>query len=119
MAEDPAWRMPMDDSYDQLLDSNFADMANIGGRAAGTITAGCFLARYAKEFAWAHLDIAGTAWKRRQGERRHRSAPVPLLIQYLLDQIERDGTTKTSRSPENHSQKACGKKSAREKGSTS
>lgn len=93
MAEDPVWRMPMDETFDQLLDSNFADMANIGGRAAGTITAGCFLARYASAFAWAHLDIAGTAWKSGK-EKGATGRPVPLLIQYLLDQIAQDGGAK-------------------------
>lgn len=93
MAEDPVWRMPMDETFDQLLDSNFADMANIGGRAAGTITAGCFLARYARAFAWAHLDIAGTAWKSGK-EKGATGRPVPLLIQYLLDQIAQDGGAK-------------------------
>ena len=83
---DKAWRMPLDDSYQKQLDSNFADMANIGGRAAGTITAGCFLSRYAKEFPWAHLDIAGTAWKS-GGEKGSTGRPVPLLVQYILDQI--------------------------------
>ncbi|MCK5894383.1 MAG: leucyl aminopeptidase [Endozoicomonadaceae bacterium] len=88
-AEDPAWRMPMDETYDKMLDSNFADMANIGGRPAGTITAGCFLARYAKSFSWAHLDIAGTAWN--SGKKKGSTGrPVPLLVQFLLDQIAHD-----------------------------
>ncbi len=114
MAEDPAWRMPMDESYDQLLDSNFADMANIGGRAAGTITAGCFLARYAKAFAWAHLDIAGTAWKSGK-EKGATGRPVPLLIQYLLDQIERDGTTKPAATPKTAAKKPAAKKAPAKK----
>ena len=83
---DKAWRLPMGDEYQKQLDSNFADMANIGGRGAGTITAGCFLSRYAKEFPWAHLDIAGTAWKS-GGEKGATGRPVPLLVQYILDQI--------------------------------
>ena len=62
-AADPAWRMPLDDDYQDALKSNFADMANVGGRPAGSITAACFLARYTKNYKWAHLDIAGTAWK--------------------------------------------------------
>ena len=61
-ASDKAWRLPLWDEYQPLLDSNFADMANIGGRSAGTITAACFLSRFTKEYDWAHLDIAGTAW---------------------------------------------------------
>ena len=59
---DRAWQMPLWDEYDEALSSNFADMANIGGRPAGTITAACFLSRFAKDYRWAHLDIAGTAW---------------------------------------------------------
>ena len=59
---DRAWRLPVWQEYQSLLDSNFADMANIGGRWAGTITAACFLARFARDYNWAHLDIAGTAW---------------------------------------------------------
>ncbi|GFR76428.1 hypothetical protein ElyMa_003944000 [Elysia marginata] len=104
----------MDESYDQLLDSNFADMANIGGRAAGTITAGCFLARYAKAFAWAHLDIAGTAWKSGK-EKGATGRPVPLLIQYLLDQIERDGTTKPAATPKTAAKKPAAKKAPAKK----
>ncbi|MCL6269053.1 leucyl aminopeptidase [Sansalvadorimonas sp. 2012CJ34-2] len=82
---DKAWRLPMDEQYQKQLDTNFADMANIGGRPAGTITAGCFLSRYAKEFDWAHLDIAGTAWKS-GGEKGATGRPVPLLVQYVLSQ---------------------------------
>ena len=66
-----------------LLDSNFADMGNIGGRWAGTITAACFLARFTKEYKWAHLDIAGTAWH--SGKNKGATGrPVPLLTQYLM-----------------------------------
>ncbi|MFO7529802.1 MAG: leucyl aminopeptidase [Marinobacter sp.] len=80
---DRAWRLPLWDEYQSQLDSNFADMANIGGRPAGTITAACFLSRFAKEYRWAHLDIAGTAWlsgKAKGGTGR----PVPLLVDYLM-----------------------------------
>ena len=59
---DKAWQLPMGEEYTQQLDSNFADMANIGGRPGGTITAACFLAKFAEAYPWAHLDIAGTAW---------------------------------------------------------
>ena len=59
---DTCWRMPLDDEYQDLLKSPFADVANIGGRYGGAITAACFLARFTKEYDWAHLDIAGTAW---------------------------------------------------------
>jgi len=82
-ANDRAWRLPLWEEYQSLLDSNFADMANIGGRAAGTITAACFLARYAKDYRWAHLDIAGTAWH--SGKAKGSSGrPVPMLVEYLM-----------------------------------
>jgi leucyl aminopeptidase len=81
---DRAWRLPLWDEYQSQLDSNFADMANVGGRAAGTITAACFLARYTKQFKWAHLDIAGTAWKSGGKEKGATGRPVPLLTQFLL-----------------------------------
>jgi len=81
-ADDPAWRLPLGDEYRELLKSNFADLANIGGRDAGTITAGCFLAEFVDEFDWAHLDIAGTAWL--GGTRKGATGrPIPLLIEYL------------------------------------
>jgi leucyl aminopeptidase len=83
-ADDPAWRFPLDDAYMRQLKSNFADVANVGGREAGTITAGCFLSRFAKKTDWAHLDIAGTAW--RQGAAKGGTGrPVPLLMEYLLN----------------------------------
>jgi leucyl aminopeptidase len=82
-ALDPAWRMPLDAEYDDLLKSNFADMANIGGRAGGSITAAKFLQRYTKKYAWAHLDIAGTAWK--SGAAKGATGrPVPLLSHFVL-----------------------------------
>ncbi|HQU14774.1 MAG: leucyl aminopeptidase [Chromatiales bacterium 21-64-14] len=81
---DRAWELPLWDDYQDQLKSNFADMANIGGRDAGTITAACFLSRYTRKYHWAHLDIAGTAWK--TGEQKGATGrPVPLLVQYLLD----------------------------------
>jgi leucyl aminopeptidase len=84
-ALDPAWRMPLDEAYQEQLKSNFADMANIGGPPAGAVTAACFLSRFAKAYSWAHLDIAGTAW--RGGKEKGSTArPVPLLVQYLLNQ---------------------------------
>ncbi|MEQ1486897.1 MAG: leucyl aminopeptidase [Methylotenera sp.] len=82
-ALDRAWHMPMWDDYQPLLDSNFADIANIGGRAGGSITAACFLSRFTKKYDWAHLDIAGTAWvsgKAKGGTGR----PVPLLTEFLV-----------------------------------
>jgi leucyl aminopeptidase len=83
-ANDRAWPMPLWDDYQKQLDSNFADIANIGGREAGSITAACFLSRFTKKFAWAHLDIAGTAWLS-GGAKGATGRPVPLLVQYLLD----------------------------------
>ena len=80
---DRAWRLPVWEEYQTLLDSNFADMGNIGGRWAGTITAACFLARFTKDYQWAHLDIAGTAWN--MGKNKGATGrPVPLLAQYLM-----------------------------------
>ena len=78
-----AWHLPLWDDYQELLKSNFADLANIGGRAGGSISAACFLSRFAKKFAWAHLDIAGTAWKS-GNEKGATGRPVPLLVHYLL-----------------------------------
>jgi len=83
-AHDRAWQLPLWDDYQPLLDSNFADMQNIGGRAGGTITAACFLARFTKEYRWAHLDIAGTAWL--SGKQKGSTGrPVPMLTQYLIN----------------------------------
>ncbi|GAL29762.1 cytosol aminopeptidase PepA [Vibrio variabilis] len=83
-AGDRAWRLPMADEYQEQLASPFADMANIGGRPGGTITAGCFLSRFAKKYHWAHLDIAGTAWK--SGKAKGSTGrPVSLLVQFLLN----------------------------------
>ncbi len=83
-AYDRVWEMPLWDDYQESLDSNFADMANIGGKDAGSITAACFLSRFTKKFHWAHLDIAGTAWI--SGKKKGATGrPVPLLTQYLLD----------------------------------
>ena len=81
---DRAWHMPLWDDYQQQLDSNFADMQNIGGRAGGSITAACFLSRFTKDYRWAHLDIAGTAWKSGK-DKGATGRPVPLLTQFLID----------------------------------
>jgi len=83
-ALDRAWHMPMWDEYHPLLESNFADLANIGGRAAGSITAACFLSRFAEKYHWAHLDIAGTAWKSGK-EKGGTGRPVPLLTAFLVN----------------------------------
>ena len=82
---DTAWRLPLDDAYQEQLKSNFADMANIGGQPGGAVTAACFLARFAKAYHWAHLDIAGTAW-RGGGDKGSTGRPVPMLLQYLINQ---------------------------------
>ncbi|WP_312289251.1 leucyl aminopeptidase [Stutzerimonas nitrititolerans] len=87
-ADDRAWQLPLFDEYQEQLDSPFADIANIGGPKAGTITAACFLSRFTKAYAWAHLDIAGTAWISGGKEKGATGRPVPLLTQYLLDRIE-------------------------------
>lgn len=81
-ASDRCWQLPLWDDYQDLLKSNFADMANIGGRAGGTITAACFLSRFTEKYDWAHLDIAGTAWKSGK-EKGGTGRPVPLLVHFL------------------------------------
>lgn len=82
---DRFWQLPLGEEWDEQLKSNFADMANIGGRPAGTITAGQFLARYTKEVDWAHLDIAGTAWV--SGSNKGATGrPVPALVDFLIKQ---------------------------------
>lgn len=84
IANDNAWRLPLWEEYQELLKSNFADMSNSGGKDAGTITAACFLARFAEKFRWAHLDVAATAW--RTGPTKGATGrPVPLLSQYLIN----------------------------------
>ncbi|MGB6054600.1 MAG: leucyl aminopeptidase [Burkholderiaceae bacterium] len=81
---DTAWRMPIEDAYQEQLKSNFADMANIGGAPAGSVTAACFLERYTRNYTWAHLDIAGTAWK--SGAAKGATGrPVPLLARFLIN----------------------------------
>ncbi len=83
-ASDRAWRLPLWDDYQEQLESPFADMANIGGRPAGSITAGCFLSRFTKKYNWAHLDIAGTAWN--SGKNKGATGrPVPMLAQFLMN----------------------------------
>ena len=83
---DSCWPMPLNEEYHEGLKSNFADMANIAGRMGGAITAACFLSKFAKGYDWAHLDIAGTAWK--SGAAKGATGrPVPLLVQYLMDKV--------------------------------
>ncbi|UCE32588.1 MAG: leucyl aminopeptidase [Burkholderiales bacterium] len=86
-AGDTCWHMPLDDEYQEQLKSPFADMANVGGRAAGAVTAACFLARFAKGYDWAHLDIAGTAWKSGQNKGA-TGRPVPMLTRFLIARAE-------------------------------
>ncbi len=82
-ALDPTWRLPLEEEYQSLLDSNFADMANIGGPHGGAITAACFLSRFTKAYPWAHLDIAGVAWQ--SGAAKGATGrPVSLLTEYLI-----------------------------------
>ncbi|WP_127958701.1 leucyl aminopeptidase [Serratia microhaemolytica] len=81
---DRAWRLPLQDEYNEQLDSNVADMANVGGRPGGAITAACFLSRFVRRYHWAHLDIAGTAW--RSGKAKGATGrPVALLAQFLFN----------------------------------
>lgn len=82
---DTVWRMPLNPEYAEQLKSNFADLANIGGMPAGSVTAACFLAKFTEQYPWAHLDIAGTAWKS-GAQKGATGRPVPLLCQYLLNQ---------------------------------
>ena len=86
-SHDRAWRMPLWEDYQKQLKSNFADLANIGGPGGGSITAACFLARFAEKYHWAHLDIAGSAWN--SAPKGATGRPVALLTQYLMDRAGR------------------------------
>ena len=85
---DRVWRLPLWKDYQEQLKSNFADFANIGGRPAGSITAACFLSRFTRKYDWAHLDIAGTAWKSGK-EKGATGRPVPLLTTFLIKRAEK------------------------------
>ena len=86
-SNDTAWRMPIEEAYQEQLKSNFADIANIGGPPGGSITAACFLERFTRKYSWAHLDIAGTAWK--SGAAKGATGrPVPLLTTFLLERAK-------------------------------
>jgi len=85
---DRVWRLPLWEDYQEQLKSNFADFANIGGRPAGAVTAACFLARFARKYKWAHLDIAGTAWKGGK-EKGATGRPVPLLTHFLINRARK------------------------------
>lgn len=87
---DRVWRMPVIDDYQEQLDSPFADIANIGGPKAGAVTAACFLQRFTRDYRWAHLDIAGTAWN--SGANKGATGrPVPLLMQFLAHRAQSNG----------------------------
>jgi leucyl aminopeptidase len=86
-SSDRVWQLPLWDDYQEQLKSNFADFANIGGRAGGAITAACFLARFTRKYDWAHLDIAGTAWKSGK-EKGATGRPVPLLVAFLAERAK-------------------------------
>ena len=79
----------MGEEYQEQLKSNFADLANIGGPGAGTITAACFLSRFTEDYTWAHLDIAGTAWKSGGADKGASGRPVPLVVQYLINRSKK------------------------------
>ena len=83
---DRAWQMPVWDDYQQSLKSNFADMANIGGRDGGAVVAACLLSRFTRGFRWAHLDIAGSAYAS-GAAKGSTGRPVPMLFQYVLNQL--------------------------------
>ena len=91
-SEDKAWQLPLWDDYQSQLDSNFADIANIGGREAGSITAACFLSRFTEGLTWAHLDIAGTAWRSGGKNKGATGRPVPLLMHFLRHHLDKKAT---------------------------
>jgi leucyl aminopeptidase len=95
-ALDPCWRMPLDEEYAEGLKTNFADVANVAGRAGGAVTAAKFLQRFAQEYPWAHLDVAGTAWKGGAGKGA-TGRPVGLLLEYLLAQEDAAAGAATGR----------------------
>ena len=84
---DRVWQLPLWDDYHEALKSNFADFANIGGRPAGSVTAACFLSKFTRKYDWAHLDIAGTAWKSGK-EKGATGRPVPLLTAFLMNRAK-------------------------------
>ncbi|MCH8537610.1 MAG: leucyl aminopeptidase [Alkalimonas sp.] len=87
---DRAWRLPLWDDYQEQLESPFADFTNLGGRAAGTITAACFLSRFTRKYHWAHLDIAGTAWRSGGKDKGSTGRPVPMLTEFMLHRCGQD-----------------------------
>ena len=95
---DRAWRMPLWDDYHEQIKSPFADIANVGGRPAGSVTAACFLARFAKKFKWAHLDIAGTAWRSGK-DKGSTGRPVPMLTEFLVARADAAGSAPKTKKP--------------------
>jgi leucyl aminopeptidase len=85
-ASDTAWRLPIEEAYNEQLKSNFADLANIGTPGGASVTAACFLENFTRKYTWAHLDIAGTAWKS-GGAKGATGRPVPLLSQFLINRV--------------------------------
>jgi leucyl aminopeptidase len=85
-ADDRAWRLPIGEEYVDQLKSNFADIANIGGREGGACTAASFLSKFVKDLNWAHLDVAGTAWLG-GAQKGSTGRPVPLLVDFLLNRV--------------------------------
>jgi leucyl aminopeptidase len=106
---DRVWRLPLWDDYQEQLKCNLADMANIGGRPAGSITAACFLSRFAQKYHWAHLDVAGTAYKGGRENKGSTGRPVPLLVHWLLGR-EKDGSSSHAQKAANHSGSSKGRK---------
>jgi leucyl aminopeptidase len=85
-ASDTAWRLPIEEAYNEQLKSNFADLANIGSPGGASVTAACFLENFTRKYTWAHLDIAGTAWKS-GGAKGATGRPVPLLSTFLINRV--------------------------------
>jgi leucyl aminopeptidase len=104
-SQDRCWRLPLDDEYAEGLKSNFADVANVAGRAGGAITAAKFLQRFAGDFAWAHLDIAGTAWKS-GAAKGSTGRPVGLLMSYLMERAR--GEAAKAAGPSKPARKSAG-----------
>ena len=84
---DRAWQLPLWNEYKACTKTNFADLANIGGAGAGTVTAACFLSKFTDDYSWAHIDIAGTAWMK-GAEKGGTGRPVPLLCQHILGAVK-------------------------------
>jgi leucyl aminopeptidase len=115
-ALDTAWRMPMDDEYGESLKSNFADMGNVGGREGGAITAAVFLSKFTKAYRWAHLDIAGSAWK--SGSAKGGTGrPVGLLTRFILNQAQagRDALAPKADEPAKPARKSAARTSSGQK----